>query len=375
MLKDKFVLSIIVATILILVGAVFFFSKMDSSSSSDSNSSTPVSQENQKLLEVVSDDYIKGNKDASVTIVEYLDFECEACGAYYPLVKQLAEEFKNDVRFVNRYFPLPGHKNGLPAALAVEAAGKQGKYWEMHNILFDNQKTWGEKQSPDPSIFEGYAKQIGLNMDQYKKDVGSNEVKERVNRDKNSGTKLGVSGTPTFFLNGEKIPNPKTPEDFKTFINAAILKAPKPTSQSVGEKVHEHADLALYINETKTLLQSRPEFFEKDPDIHSHKDTEEVIHKHKTGVTLGQLIDSWKTNLPNKVEWYLNGSKQNDDFRKYEFKDLDRITLSFSDSGFSPTTKQISEVTDRACVYSEKCPERGKPPTENCVGGLGTDCL
>ena len=375
MLKDKFVLSIIVATILILVGAVFFFSKMDSSSSSDSNSSTPVSQENQKLLEVVSDDYIKGNKDASVTIVEYLDFECEACGAYYPLVKQLAEEFKNDVRFVNRYFPLPGHKNGLPAALAVEAAGKQGKYWEMHNILFDNQKTWGEKQSPDPSIFEGYAKQIGLNMEQFKKDVSSNEVKERVNRDKNSGTKLGVSGTPTFFLNGEKIPNPKTPEDFKTFINAAILKAPKPTSQSVGEKVHEHADLALFINGTKTLLQSRPEFFEKDPDIHSHKDTEEVIHKHKTGVTLGQLIDSWKTNLPNKVEWYLNGSKQNDDFRKYEFKDLDRITLSFSDSDFSPTTKQISEVTDRACVYSEKCPERGKPPTENCVGGLGTDCL
>ena len=374
MLKDKFVLSIIVATILILVGAVFFFSKMDSSSSSDSNSSTPVSQENQKLLEVVSDDYIKGNKDASVTIVEYLDFECEACGAYYPLVKQLAEEFKNDVRFVNRYFPLPGHKNGLPAALAVEAAGKQGKYWEMHNILFDNQKTWGEKQSPDPSIFEGYAKQIGLNMEQFKKDVGSNEVKERVNRDKNSGTKLGVSGTPTFFLNGEKIPNPKTPEDFKTFINAAILKAPKPTSQSVGEKVHEHADFALFINGTKTLLQSRPEFFEKDPDIHSHKDTEEVIHKHKTGVTLGQLIDSWKTNLPNKVEWYLNGSKQNDDFRKYEFKDLDRITLSFSYSDFSPTTKQISEVTDRACVYSEKCPERGKPPTENCVGGLGTDC-
>jgi len=375
MLKDKFVLSIIVATILILVGAVFFFSKMDSSSSSDSNSSTPVSQENQKLLEVVSDDYIKGNKDASVTIVEYLDFECEACGAYYPLVKQLAEEFKNDVRFVNRYFPLPGHKNGLPAALAVEAAGKQGKYWEMHNILFDNQKNWGEKQSPDPAIFEGYAKQIGLNMDQFKKDVGSNEVKERVNRDKNSGTKLGVSGTPTFFLNGEKIPNPKTPEDFKTFINAAILKAPKPTSQSVGEKVHEHADFALFINGTKTLLQSRPEFFEKDPDIHSHKDTEEVIHKHKTGVTLGQLIDSWKTNLPNKVEWYLNGSKQNDDFRKYEFKDLDRIALSFSDLDFSPTAKQISEVTDRACIYSEKCPERGKPPTENCVGGLGTDCL
>ena len=375
MLKDKFVLGIIIATVLLLVGGVIFASKMGSSSSpSDSKSSVPVSQENQKLLEVVSDDYVKGNKEASVTIVEYLDFECEACGAYYPLVKQLAEEFKDNVRFVNRYFPLPGHKNGLPAALAVEAAGKQGKYWEMHNTLFDNQKSWGEKQSADPAIFEGYAKQIGLNMDQYKKDVISNEVKERVNRDKTSGTKLGVSGTPTFFLNGEKIPNPKIPEDFKTFINAAILKAPKPSGQPLGEKVHEHADFALFINGEKTLLQNRPEFFEKDPDIHSHKDTEEVIHKHKTGVTLGQLIDSWKTNLPQKVEWYLNGSKQDGDFRQYEFKDLDRILLSFSDSGFSPTSKQVSEITDRACVYSEKCPERGKPPTENCVGGLGTDC-
>ena len=374
MLKDKFVLSIIGVTILIMVGAVFYFSKIDSSTSANPDGSVAVSDENKKLLEVVSDDYIKGNKDATVTLVEYLDFECEACGAYYPLVKQLSEEFKNDVRFVNRYFPLPGHKNGMPAALAVEAAARQGKYWEMHDLLFDNQKSWGEKQSPDPAIFEGYAKQVGLNMDQYKIDVKSKEVSDRVNRDKNSGTKIGVSGTPSFYLNGEKIPNPKSPEDFKTFIQAAILKVPKQTSEGVGEKVHEHADLALFINGTKTLLQSRPEFFEKDPDIHSHKDTEEVIHKHKTGVTLGQLIDSWKTNLPNKVEWYLNGSKQNDDFRKYEFKDLDRITLSFSDSDFSPTTKQISEVTDRACVYSEKCPERGKPPTENCVGGLGTDC-
>ncbi|KKQ48348.1 MAG: Protein-disulfide isomerase [Candidatus Shapirobacteria bacterium GW2011_GWE1_38_10] len=374
MLKDKFVLSIIGVTILIMVGAVFYFSKIDSSATVNPDGSVAVSDENKKLLEVVSDDYIKGNKDATVTLVEYLDFECEACGAYYPLVKQLSEEFKNDVRFVNRYFPLPGHKNGMPAALAVEAAARQGKYWEMHDLLFDNQKSWGEKQTPDPAIFEGYAKQVGLNMDQYKKDVASPEVRDRVNRDKNSGTKIGVSGTPSFYLNGEKIPNPKTIADFKTFIQAAILKAPKQTTDGAGEKVHEHADLALFINGTKTLLQSRPEFFEKDPDIHSHKDTEEVIHKHKTGVTLGQLIDSWKTNLPNKVEWYLNGSKQNDDFRKYEFKDLDRITLSFSDSDFSPTTKQISEVTDRACVYSEKCPERGKPPTENCVGGLGTDC-
>ncbi len=375
MFKDKFVLGIILLTVVVLIGGVVFASKMSSPSSSATGNSTPVSDEQKKLLEVVSDDYIKGNKEASVTLVEYLDFECEACGAYYPLVKQLAEEFKADVRFVNRYFPLPGHKNGLPAALAVEAAARQGKYWEMHDKLFAEQKSWGEKPAADPKIFEGYAQQIGLNMDQYKKDITSKEVKDRVERDKNSGTRLGVSGTPTFFLNGDKIPNPKTPEDFKTFINAAILKVPKPSGQSTGEKVHEHADFALYVNEKRVLLQDRPEYFEKDPDIHSHKDTEEVIHKHKTGVTLGQLIDSWKANFPSEVSWYVNGKKQTGNWRVFEFKDLDRIVMNFNTTITEITDKQLSEITDRACVYSEKCPERGKPPTENCVGGLGTDCL
>lgn len=228
MFKDKFVLVIVISTILLLVGGFIFSSQK--SLSSNPNGSKSVSQENLKLLEVVPDDYIKGNKDASVTFIEYLDFECEACAFYYPLIKQLADEFKNEVRFVNRYFPLPGHQNGLPSALAVEAAGRQGKYWEMHNILYENQKSWGEKQFPDPTIFEGYAKQIGLNMEQFKKDVASPGVKDRVNRDKDSGTKLEVSGTPTFYLNGEKLPNPRSVEELKSFIRAAILKAPKPST-------------------------------------------------------------------------------------------------------------------------------------------------
>lgn len=227
MFKDKFVIGIIIATVLVLIGGVWLVSRTSNTPAS-SIGSTPVSDEQKKALEVVSDDYIKGNKEATVTIIEYLDFECEACSAYYPLVKQLSEEFKTDVRFVNRYFPLPGHKNGMVAALAVEAASKQGKYWDMHNVLFDNQKLWGEKQSTDPKIFEDYAKQIGLNLEQFKKDVASKEVKERVERDRSSGQKLGVNGTPTFFLNGEKIPNPKSPEDFKSFIQAAILKTKNP---------------------------------------------------------------------------------------------------------------------------------------------------
>ena len=217
MIKDKFILGIIITTILIFVGGVFFISKKDTKTVSDSK----------KILEVVGDDYIKGNKDASVTIVEYLDFECPACAAYYPLIRELSEIYKNDVRFVIRYHPLMGHKNGFNSAYAVEASSKQGKYWEMYNILFENQKDWGGKESGDITIFENYAKQIGLNIDQFKKDVNSKEVKDRVNRDLNSGKKIGITGTPSFFLNGEKIPNPKTLDDFKTFIDTGILNASK----------------------------------------------------------------------------------------------------------------------------------------------------
>lgn len=363
--ENKIIISIIAITLALFFGGALLITKNDSKSLEDSK----------KILEVVDDDYIKGNKNATVTVIEYLDFECEACGAYYPLVKELSEKYKNDVRFISRYFPLMGHKNGLTSALAVEASSKQGKYWEMYDILFENQKVWGEKQSADPKLFEEYAKQIGLNIDQFKKDVNSKEVKDRVNRDLDNGKKLDITGTPSFFLNGEKIPNPKNKEDFETFIESAILKAPKPSGQSTGEKVHEHADLTLYVNGKRILLQNKPEFFEKNPDIHSHKDTEEVIHKHKTGVTLGLLIDSWKADFPNKFEWYVNNIKQTGDFKNYEFKDLDRIVLSFSDSNPTLNDKQVSEITDRACIYSEKCPERGKPPTENCVGGLGTDCI
>lgn len=221
--EKKFLIGIIIFTIVILIGSVFFFNKTSTPSSSTSTS-TPVSNEQKKLLKVVSDDYIKGNKSASVTLVEYLDFECEACGAYFPLVKQLANEYQDKVRFVVRYYPIMGHKNGLQSAYAVEASAKQGKYWEMHNILFEDQKTWGEKQKADPTIFEGYAQQIGLDLELYKKDVVSQEVKNRVERDRNSGNKLGIMGTPSFFLDGEKIPNPKSLEDFKSFIDTAIGK-------------------------------------------------------------------------------------------------------------------------------------------------------
>lgn len=182
------------------------------------------------LLTVVVDDYVVGSTSAKATLIEYLDFECEACGAYFPLVKQLEQEFPNDLRVVRRYFPLPGHKNGMTAALAVEAAARQNKYTEMHDLLFTEQEKWGEKNTSTPAVFEDYAKQLGLDMEKFKQDVASPEVAARVQRDIDSGKKLGNSGTPTFFLNGEKIQNPQGYEPFK-----AIIKAKVSTSAPVNQ--------------------------------------------------------------------------------------------------------------------------------------------
>lgn len=213
---DKFILSMIVFSVLVLVLDALFANKLSSSPPAVSK------EEARSILAVKNDDWVKGPEEASITLIEYLDFECEACRAYYPITKQLKEEYKDKIRFIVRYFPLPGHKNSMTSALAVEAAGKQNKFWEMHNVLYERQKDWGEKAVSDPSIFETYAKQIGLDMDKYKNDISNKELRDRIDRDKNSGISLGIQGTPTFFINGERIPNPKGYEDFKSIVDGLM---------------------------------------------------------------------------------------------------------------------------------------------------------
>ncbi len=177
-----------------------------------------VSPEVADFFAVASDDYVKGGANAKATLIEYIDFECEACGAYFPLVKQLEQDFPTDLRVVLRYFPLPGHRNGMTAALAVEAAARQGKFFEMHDLLYTEQKNW-------------YAEQLGLNMEAYKAAVASSEVKARVERDMNSGKKLGNTGTPSFYLDGNKLPNPQGYDNFKKSIQTAIDQASSKETQ------------------------------------------------------------------------------------------------------------------------------------------------
>ncbi|ALV33518.1 thioredoxin domain-containing protein [Streptomyces sp. CdTB01] len=159
---------------------------------------------------------------SELTIVEFLDFECESCGAYYPVVEKLREEYGDRVTFVARYFPMPGHRNGELAARTAEAAARQGKFEEMYDKLFTTQKEWGESQEWKQDVFRGYAKQLGLDMGKFDAALADPEVAGRVQDDQRDGLALGVQGTPTFFVDSEKISNPASYEAFKALIAARL---------------------------------------------------------------------------------------------------------------------------------------------------------
>lgn len=144
-----------------------------------------------------------GPKNAPVVVVEFLDPECEACRSMHPIVKQLLAEYEGRVRYVLRYRPL--HTNSGYAALALEAAREQGKYWEMLDILFEKQPIWGSHQNPRPDLIPEYARELGLDMGSYERFVNSPANQKPINQDNNDGIALGVRGTPAFFINGRRL--------------------------------------------------------------------------------------------------------------------------------------------------------------------------
>lgn len=153
---------------------------------------------------VASDPRTLGRKGSSgVTFTEFLDFECEACGAAYPAIEQLREDYGDRVTFVVRYMPL--HNNSEAATRAAEAAAAQGKFEEMYDRLFQTQAQWGERDTSQEEVFFGYAEDLGLDMDRFRQVYDDPATIERVRRDKADGEALGVAGTPTFFVNGEKL--------------------------------------------------------------------------------------------------------------------------------------------------------------------------
>ena len=166
--------------------------------------------------------HILGEPGSSgVTFTEFLDFECEACGAAFPVIEQLREEYAGRVSFVIRYFPIESHRNAMNAAIAVEAAAQQGKVEEMYRRMYETQTTWAEQTSSKAAVFRGFAEELGLDMEEYDKAVAAPETQARVELDRDDGLALGVDATPTFFINDEKI-QPESVADLRRQLDAAI---------------------------------------------------------------------------------------------------------------------------------------------------------
>ena len=198
------------------------------SSRQSSNSSQPTPD---PALEVQGAEppHIRCNMNAPVTIEEFGDFQCPSCGAYYPELKKIEAEFGDRLRVIFRENPLvPTHEHALLAAQAAEVAGLQGedKFWAMHDKLYENQTTWTQAKDLVP-IFVDYAKQIGLNPDQFMKDLNGEKVAQRIFQDGKRSHALGIKATPSFFVNGKEAQGDQwKPEGLRAMINEA-LKAGK----------------------------------------------------------------------------------------------------------------------------------------------------
>lgn len=207
--EAKTIFGIGIASIIIVVGGVLMLGQ-----------NSPPPQSDSKALER-GDSYKISSTSAKVTVVEFADFQCPACGQAHPIVKQIIEQYQGKINFVYRHFPLPQHQNAQLAAEAAEAAGEQGKFWQMHDLLFENQSSWSE-QSSALDIFVDYAKELNLDIDKFKKQVEDNKFADKIKRDVNDGRDLGVNATPTFFINGQKFPGVLGLAEFRNKIEAGL---------------------------------------------------------------------------------------------------------------------------------------------------------
>lgn len=168
--------------------------------------------------------WVTGKESARADLVEYVDFQCSACRAYYPLVKRLMAEFPDDLKVTYMHFPLTNiHKNTIPAAMAAEAAGEQKKFWEMTDLLFEKQDEWSQAADPQ-SFFLEYAGTIGLDTQKFLMSLSSSALKEKIEAQRQSAINMKLGGTPTFFLNGVSLQNPRSYEEFKGLIEKALAK-------------------------------------------------------------------------------------------------------------------------------------------------------
>ena len=173
--------------------------------------------------------HVLGNPDAPVTLEEFGDFQCPPCGMLSGSINQLEQDYRPRLRVIFRQFPLTMHQHAREAALASEAAGWQGRFWQMHDVLYREQAVWSKAADARP-LFNAYAGMLGLKIDRFKKDIESDEVKERVDADEQQGSRLGVRVTPTIFLNHHALPAASAnPTGLRAAVEA-VMKGKSPPS-------------------------------------------------------------------------------------------------------------------------------------------------
>jgi protein-disulfide isomerase len=218
---SKQFMAILAVIILAFVGIIVFSGKSNTAGSGKSGSSGTPTQ------------HIEGQGKDGITLVEYGDYQCPYCGQYFPIVKQIQAEYNQQIFFQFRNFPLTSlHPNAFAGARAAEAAGLQGKFWQMHDLLYEqndeNQQdpsapSWITSTNPT-TFFDADAQQLGLNVTQFKSDYASDTVNSLINADMAAGNKLNVQGTPTFFLDGKQLSVGESVSGFEKLINAEIAK-------------------------------------------------------------------------------------------------------------------------------------------------------
>lgn len=193
----------VIFLVLILIS---LFSRADARSEANDLAASGSGSAGQSTPLVLEDSHVLDDAgDEAPTFVEFLDFECEACGALHPVIQDIREEYQGRINFVVRYFPIPGHKNSMTSAVAVEAAAQQGEFEAMYQKMFDTLDEWGEKQESEAARFRGFAEELGLDLEAYDAAVADPATEARVAADFNAGQALGVQGTPSFFVDGEPL--------------------------------------------------------------------------------------------------------------------------------------------------------------------------
>ncbi|HVZ66990.1 MAG TPA: thioredoxin domain-containing protein [Patescibacteria group bacterium] len=188
-----------------------------------------IKQDQNKPIVLAADGYAVGPSNAKVTVVEFGDLQCPACKAYEPFVRQIRKDYAKNVKLIYKNFPLTSvHPNAMLAARAAVSAGNQGKFYEMHDLLYDKQEEWADlPASGAKDKIMGYAASLKLDMDKFAKDIDDSKTEDVIKKTQDEGIAVGVSGTPTFFVDNVKIENPQSYQDFQKIIDNNLKKSSK----------------------------------------------------------------------------------------------------------------------------------------------------